>query len=905
MRATARLLALAGVVAMLSPAPASARASDSGVGVDVAAGQIIVTAPGGARAIVTRDPFGLAIQNAAGQTVLREVASGGGPSLPLPIAPAPQSEFGTIGPAAPSLYAPLSFLVGTQAISQTPAGQWEATLGSVTESGVEYGAQAVIGVHRQGDAAVLELSTDDPTGRTLVATISPGSDDALSVSARPVPATGVATMADSFQSTPAEAFHGFGGRHDSLDQHGSEFYNWLEQENVSSGSASGLTAPATPGQDRYMFPNGPEAAYYVQSSFVSSDGYGFLLNRDEISHWRLDSDRTNAWQVEVGAPALDYTVVASDPAGAISQLTAVTGRQPAPPSWAAGSILDRLVKYPSDPAASYQSEVQSDIANIDRYHLHVDAYRIEGWAELPKAVLAADIAELKARGIHPLVYFRAFVGSDTTGTDDPSDYDYALSHGYVATHADGSPYTFISNFDAPAAIIDFTNPAAVRWWQQRIWAALDLGADGFMQDFGEQVLTDMHFHDGSTGIQMHNRFPVLYDRATREAIDAYEKLHPDRHIFFYTRAGYSGTPGDAAYENANFPGDETTDWTRSSGLASQTTDMLNRAVGGAYGFSTDIGGYMDVGPYPATTKELFLRWAEWAALSPMFRLHGSALAGTHTPWSYDAQTVQIYERLTALHLEARPLILKLWRQADQTGIPITRPLWLAYPSDPQAARQDQEWLLGPDVLVAPVVTEGATSRTVYFPTGCWQRPDTGARYSGPSSATVPAALDQLPYFFHCGTQPFAASLSRCPAARGRLGGSRLGPARLGRRRRYRDSFCLAGGGIQAGYPSPALLRRLAPRQRRQVRGRAVLLLTANRHYALSRIRPGTRWRPARRRLTRAHRYQVGRNTWYLTAGRVSTGVLEVRHRRVVEIGIANRALTATRRSARTFLRSFR
>ncbi len=668
-----------------------------------------------------------------------------------------------------------------------------------------------------------------------------------------------------------------------------------------------------------MFPNGPEAAYYVQSSFVSSHGYGFLLRRDEISHWRLDSDRPNAWQVEVGAPTLDYTVVASDPAGAISQLTAVTGRQPVPPSWAAGSILDRLVKYPSDPAASYQREVQSDIANIDRYHLRLDAYRIEGWAELPKATLAADIAELKARGIHPLVYFRAFVGTDTTGTDDPADYDYALAHGYVATQADGSPYTFISNFNDPAAMIDFTNPAAVRWWQRRIWAALDLGADGFMQDFGEQVLTGMHFHDGSTGVQMHNRYPVLYDQATREAIDAYEKAHPDRHIFFYTRAGYSGTPGDAAYENANFPGDETTDWTRASGLASQTSDMLNRAIGGAYGFSTDIGGYLDIGPYPATTKELFLRWAEWAALSPMFRLHGSVLAGTHTPWSYDAQTVQVYERLTALHLRARSLILRLWREADQTGIPITRPLWLGYPGDAQAARQDQEWLLGPDVLVAPVVTEGATSRTVYFPGGCWQRPDTGARYQGPSSATVPAALDQLPYFFACGTQPFTPPSSGCPPARGRLGGSRLGPARLGQRRRalrlalhrshrrehrYVDSFCLAGGAIQAGYPSPGLLRLLTPRVRRQVRGRAVLLLTANRHYALDGVRPGTRWRSARRRLRRARRYRIGRKTWYVVAGRVSSGVLEVKHGRVLAIGIANHALTSSRRSARAFLRSF-
>jgi alpha-glucosidase len=799
-------------------------------------------------------------------------------------------------------------------------GQWEGTLASVTETGLEYSAQSVVAVRQQGDAAVLTVSTNDPTGRKLVVSISPGSGDALDVDAQPVPSAGVATMSDSFESSATEAFAGFGGRHNSLDQHGNEFYNWLDQENISSGSASGLTAVTSPGQDRYLFPNGPEAAYYVQSSFVSSDGYGFLVDQDELSHWRLDSDQPNAWQVEVGAPDLHYTVVAADTASAISQLTAITGRQPLPPSWAVGSLLDRELKYPSDPAAQYEQEVQSDIDNIRKYHLRVDGYRLEGWAELPTPVLKHFIAELLAMGIHPLVYFRAFVGTDSTGTDDPSDYDYAIAHGYVATHADGSPYTFVSNFNAPAAVIDFSNPAAVAWWKRRITAALDLGADGFMQDFGEQVLTGMHFQNGMTGPQMHNLLPVLYDRATRDAITAYEHTHPSRQIFFFTRAGYSGTPGDAADENANFPGDETTDWSRASGLASQTTDMLNRAIGGAYGFSTDIGGYFDLGPFQPTTKELFLRWAEWAALSPLFRLHGSLLAGTHTPWSYDTQTVQIYKHMVALHLRARSLIMTLWREADQTGIPITRPLWLAYPNDPEAAQQDQEWLLGPDVLVAPVVTQGATSRQVYFPAGCWTRPDTGTRYTGPTTQTVPAALDQLPYFFQCGTDPFTTTPARgCPAPTGRLNGLRLGRVRLGetrpairralahlttRHHRDLDYFCFVGDGIRVEYPSPKLLRTLTAGQRRRVKGRAVLLLTANRHYALHGIRAGTRLPAALLRLGRARHYRVGLNTWYLIPSQTSTGILKVQHRRIEEIGIATPRVTATPRSARRFLSSF-
>jgi len=264
----------------------------------------------------------------------------------------------------------------------------------------------------------------------------------------------------------------------------------------------------------------------------------------------------------------------------------------------------------------------------------------------------------------------------------------------------------------------------------------------------------MHFQNGETGTSMHNRYLVLFAKATRGAFNRYERKHPRRHLWFFTRAGYSGRPGSAAYENANFPGDETTDWTHSSGLASSTPDMLNRAVGGAYGFGTDIGGYFDL-TTPPTTKELFLRWAEWAALSPVFRLHGAGPTGTHTPWSFDAETVQVYNRLSKLHLRAVPLILRLWKKAARTGVPPTRPLWLAYPRDRVARSQDQEWLLGPDLLVAPVVEQGATSRSVYFPRGCWREPSTGRRFRGPRSGSVPAPLTALPHFFRCGTQPLS------------------------------------------------------------------------------------------------------------------------------------------------------
>src|SRR3954451_10784687 len=531
-------------VVVLAAAGVAAPASSAAAAGQIDAERVVVTTAAGTRATVTRTPLRIAFADSSGRTVLAQLP---GTADSMPVAPLPQSHFGTIAPPPPSLYAPLTFLVGSHSVSQFPASQWQGVLQSVTEGGVEYRARDVADARQAGDGARLETTTTDPSGRRLVITIAPiGDAGGLRVEVRPTPADGVATMADSFASPSDEAFRGFGGRHNSLDQRGSEFYDWLQQENVSSGSADGITKVSQPGQDRYMFPNGQHAAYYVQSSFVSPGRYGFLLDRDEISHWRLDSDRPDAWQVEAAAPALDYVVVPGDAPAAIAGLTTLTGRQPVPPAWAVGPIMDRLVKYPSDPPDQHAKEIEGDLRDLLAHDVALDGYRIEGWQFLPRATLERFIGELRDRGIHPMVYFRLFVGKDEIGTDDPKAYDEALAKGYVATHADGPPYVFPSNFNKDGAVIHFPDPAAVAWWQGRIRAALDLGADGFMQDFGEQVLADMHFADGETGISMHNRLSVLYHRATREVVDAYEREHPGRKIFFYTRAGYTGTPGAAA-----------------------------------------------------------------------------------------------------------------------------------------------------------------------------------------------------------------------------------------------------------------------------------------------------------------------------------------------------------------------
>src|SRR4051812_6574293 len=750
-----RVSALAVAMALAAPAAGWAAAPPAQIG----AAQVVVHGPGWS-AVIDRHPFRLRIADGAGRTVLAQVPNSG--QSPLVVAPTPHPiPLGNDTQARPALYAPLTFTVGAARDFQYPGSQWNGNELSGTEAGVVYSARDVIAATRAGRGVRLTVSTSDPTGRRLEVTVGPGQKGLASVRAVPTPRGGVATMGDSFASGPGEAFRGFGGRHNALDQRGVDFYNWIEQENVGAGALQpGIEPTPGSGGPGYLFPNGRTAAYWIQSQFVSSRPYGFLLDRDEISRWRMASDRPDAWQVAVASPAISYLVAVGSPGRALRRLTAVTGRHRAPPRWALGGQLDRAVRFPSDSAGDYMKAFESDLRHIRAGDVRLRAYRIEGWWFFGDATLRRMIRRLHALGIRALLYYRPFFDR-STGVNDPTGYDTLRAHGWAAKTPAGIPYEFVDNFNDRAVLLDVTNPGARRWWETRIRRGLDLGADGFMQDFGEQVQVDMRFHDRSTGASMHNRYPRVYHGLTRAILDRYRREHPKRSFFWYTRSGYSGTPGTPSSETSNFPGDETTDFSRSSGLASLTTDMLNRAVGGAYGFNTDVGGYFDVGPYQPTTKELLLRWAEWAALSPIFRLHGSVAAGVHAPWSFDAETVRLYRSISALHDRAAEYVRRWWRYARRTGVPLTRPLWLAFPGDREAARQDQEWLLGPHVLVAPVVTRGASSRDVYFPRGCWEAGVTGERYRGPRHARVAAPLARLPYFFRCGRQPFGPSRRRC------------------------------------------------------------------------------------------------------------------------------------------------
>jgi sulfoquinovosidase len=721
--------------------------------------EVVTVDAGGTIAEVQLSPLRLRFLTADGEEALASVPEH--PTTPSVREPVPERFPGgglDLGPAP--TYAPITFVDGTQTLVQYPASFWTADILTGVSGGIEHALTEVTTVTERDGGVDLVVETTDPE-RTATVRVEPDEAGAVAVRVRFDDPSGIATTGAGFTSTDDESFHGFGGRRNATDQRGEVFYNWLEE--FSQLPEEFWPVTALPFLDeRYQFPTGDQGAYYVQSLFVSSRPYAFWLERDEVSRWRMAADREDAWFVEAAASELDFVVSSADPREAVTALTSITGRNPLPAAWAHGPGVSRAVEpFADDPgtdyAEEYRDDVLRDLDEIEAADLPIETFAIEGWPLLEAhGSLEQVLDRMRELGIRPIGYLKPFIGGGRQ-TEREGLLTEAIAEGYVATTPLDTPYLFGSPVDPEgvAALLDVTNPDAIGWYQDRVDDLLDLGFEGFMQDFGEQTFQDMRFADGSTGREMHNRYPVLYHRITADAFAAYRDRNPDREPWFYVRAGYTGRPGSAAYEQTSWGGDNTADWSRASGIGSVVPDLLNRGLGGAYGYATDIGGYIDTFGRP--DAELLQRWAELGSLLPVNRLHGSPVNGTHMPWEYGDEAVERYRGTIELNLRARPLIRELWQEAQRTGAPIARPLWWHHPDDARARAQEQQFLLGPDVLVAPVIEEGATDWPVYLPEGCWEHLHTGDTTEGPADVEVAAPLGEMPIFVRCGSDPFGGT----------------------------------------------------------------------------------------------------------------------------------------------------
>ena len=485
---------------------------------------------------------------------------------------------------------------------------------------------------------------------------------------------------------------------------------------------------------------------------VSSKGYGvFVESRESGAFDVASSDAGKVTATFEGKAESVWFFFARDPLQVVAEYMQHVGLPRVLPRWALGPFYWRNTW-------DSQQQMIDDAVMMRNLHIPTTTMWIDNpWqtsynTSVPDPARFPDpqalMGELAALGYRVLFWSEPYLEKPGTGPDDEARQLYtqaAAQPGALVRLQDGSILAAPGSDDKlQFGMIDFTTGAGRDFWAGLVSRAVALGASGFKLDYGEDIVPQLFgarlgvtFADGETD-RTARSYPLGYHAAYHEALDAARKDG-----FLLVRAS---SFGGASIADAIWPGDLDSDFSKYGddngsgtllvgGLPSAVVASQTLAVSGFPSFGSDTGGFR----HGAPTKEALIRWAEHTALSVIMQLGGGG--DTHAPWAYDDEAVSLYRNLAVLHTRLEPYLSSIVRQAETVGTPTIRPLPLAFPGDAEAANfADDEYLLGPDLFVAPVVTEGATQRSVHFPPGAWASFTLNTVVHGPSDQTWVAPL---------------------------------------------------------------------------------------------------------------------------------------------------------------------
>ena len=586
--------------------------------------------------------------------------------------------------------------------------------------------------------ASITAATDDPLGRAARITVHLTAPGVLEITATLADDRGVVSAGLAVPSAADEHFFGMGEQFGGVDQRG---------QRVGVLVQDGMTTIR------------PEGGYAPAPFFVSTRGYGVYLASSRPSRFALDAAPEPRWRIEAQSPSLDlYLLDGPLPADVLARYANLTGHPPMPPPWTLGIWKT---------AIGGQERVLAEARRLRTAHIPIsviwsydaidEAVKL-GWpypnfARIPPGPypdLPAFTAALHREGYQALGYLAPEFTRSRAG------FAYPAAHGYFVRGSGGHIY-----------LLDLTNPAALAWWEGNERQVLTrLGFDGWLLDLGDRLPAGARFANGQGAVEMANRYPLLLAQAALEVVRA---VKPD--ALFVMRSGFSGVQG---LQPAVWAGDQRANWSATRGLPAAISAGLSWGISGEPFWGSDIGGYHDGGLPRAQQQELWIRWLEFGALSPIMRdqlgnkgfdaIYLWSNAHTRTSrwpaatwatfdaiylWS-NAHTQAAFRTYAQFHQSLFPYLYAAARTAHLTGMPIIRHLFLAYPHDPRVYGLDDEYLLGPDLLVAPVIVHGATSKRVYLPGGAWIDYWSGVQYNGGRVVTVAAPLNRIPIFVRGG-----------------------------------------------------------------------------------------------------------------------------------------------------------
>ena len=566
----------------------------------------------------------------------------------------------------------------------------------------------------QGDAGTVELRvTPGPTAETTDVTVHYAGGEPLGSLALPL-------ACDEHSS-----FLGFGAQYELTDQRGEIFDLWVREQGV--GRRGGALWQVT--GERHD-------SYFPMPYFMDARGHGLVVDTNERVLVDLcATDASVAWVEVENEPSIAFHVLhGPTPRDVVRELGDRYGRPQQPDAWAWGpwigiqggdtavlgeaDALDAAdVPYTTLWAQDWVGRQDITAAFIDIiYHWIADDVVL-----YPD--LAGTIANLHGRDKHFLGYINPFVVQSLQHFAEMDAMHLLIQS------PDGGSYLF-PTLKGPSSLPDLTNPAAndyVRGFMARM--VDDYGMDGWMADYGEELPPDAVLHDGAPAREEHNLYPVRWQTLNNGLMR--EKRGSDYAIF--SRSGWLGSQ---ATTQLVWIGDQEADFGPTDGLPTVVPAMINLGLSGVPYVTHDIAGYSG-GP---STKELFMRWTELGAFTPVMRSHEGLRALDNWAWDTDAETSAHFRRFARIHQALLPEIEAAASEAATSSMPIVRHLVLMFPDDPNVVGLDQQYMFGDTLLVAPVIEEGAITREVYLPAGHWFHVFTGDTYEGGQMVTVDAPL---------------------------------------------------------------------------------------------------------------------------------------------------------------------
>ncbi|MGC8928326.1 MAG: TIM-barrel domain-containing protein [Myxococcota bacterium] len=546
----------------------------------------------------------------------------------------------------------------------------------------------------------------------------------------------------AFRCMPDEHFIGFGAQSIDVDHYGNTLFGWVQEQGIGKIMSDSYDDPL------WYLSGRKHSSQIPIPQILSSRNYVLTVMDNIRPVMYLCSEDPETLRLEFDAGTTIYLFAGKSPKEALKIATSVTGRSRLPPDFAFfpwidaifGSenvrrIAQRLRDEDIPSSVIWTEDYKGAEFKGDRYVLS-ERWNIDRTLYPDFERLSDDLHNL---GFKFLVYFNSFVYLDSDVYSDLNE------RGYLIRDRNNKTYLFDGAKGSKSSLLDLLNEDAVNWLKDKMNDIIKKGADGWMGDFAEWLPADSILYDSKnkkdvSGLLVHNQYPVIWQRIQREVIDS-QKDGKDR--LFFVRSGWFGTP---ALADVIWAGDQRTSFDEDDGMPTIIPIGIGLGICGISNFGHDIAGYQSA-TNPPSDKELFFRWTEIGAFSPIMRTHHGYMPKLNWSWESDEETISFFRRYAKIHSSLFPYLKGLALEASEIGIPAIRSIAVEYPSDQNVWTIKDQYLLGEKILVAPVMKRGNRVRRVYLPQGRWATFEQNGFYiEGGRYITINSPLDYIPVF---------------------------------------------------------------------------------------------------------------------------------------------------------------